>query len=256
MLESVFCVDQASVSGIAAESLSTPARVERLLIKIAFEANAFIPPDRARAKNTNSTVGIGENVMQVVHFTAGATDPLKRFSAHGVRFVPLADGAGEDETFVSCLHLEPGAWMNDPPAERDYSILVVQGEVTFVETDTRARLELSSGVGVVMNADDRYRLKSEKGAILILVEAERLEATECGISLPERIVGQTWPGEQQTPRPRTLLSVVRKIFYRLKWRKPRRRLVRPDVSAWVAKSSDDSVVGMMRRASGRGGRQA
>ena len=56
--------------------------------------------------------------MQVVHFAAGATDPVKKFSAHGVRFVPLADGAGEDETFVSRLHLEPGAWMNDPPAER------------------------------------------------------------------------------------------------------------------------------------------
>jgi hypothetical protein len=71
--------------------------------------------------------------------------------------------------------------MNDPPAERDYSLLVVQGEVTFVETDTRARLELSPGVGVVMNADDRYRLKSEKGAILILVEAERLEASVVGM---------------------------------------------------------------------------
>jgi len=33
-------------------------------------------------------------VMRVVHFTEGATDPLHGFRAHGVGFVPLADGAG------------------------------------------------------------------------------------------------------------------------------------------------------------------
>lgn len=181
--------------------------------------------------------------MLIVHFTEVATDPLKGFSSHGARFVPLADGAGEDETFLSCLHLEPGGWISDPPADRDTTLLIVHGAVTFASSAPYTlRVQLSCGMGMVMAADTRYRLQSDWGAIVLLVEAERLEATECGISTPERILKAVWPGEQLRPERRTLLSMVRRVWFRWKWRKLR-RLVRADRSAWSPTPSGDVVAG-------------
>ena len=63
-----------------------------------------------------------------------------------------------------------------------------------------------------MSADDRYRLNSDWGAIAIVVESERLEATERGISTPERIWGELWPGESVGERRQPLLSVMRSIW--------------------------------------------
>jgi hypothetical protein len=78
-----------------------------------------------------------------------------------------------------------------------------------------------------MNADERYRLRSDTGAIVVVVESERLESTERGRSTPERIIGQRWPGESVGGRGRTLLSVMCSIYYRLRWWRPiRRRLAR------------------------------
>lgn len=88
--------------------------------------------------------------MRVVHFTEGATEPLREFGAQRARFVPLADGA---------------------------------------------RLDLLSGMGLVIDAGERFTLESPQGAIVLLVESERLAANERGISSPERIKGQRWPGE-------------------------------------------------------------
>ena len=59
--------------------------------------------------------------LNIIYFVRGATDPLQRFRSHGVRSVLLADGAGTDETYVSCLHFDPGGWITDPPADRDRS---------------------------------------------------------------------------------------------------------------------------------------
>lgn len=74
------------------------------------------------------------------------------------------------------------------------------------------------------------RIKSETGAILIVVEAERLQATECGISTPQRIIGQLWPGEVLGQKPRTLLSIGRSIYFRWKYRAGRE--ARVDWSGW------------------------
>jgi hypothetical protein len=64
-----------------------------------------------------------------------------------------------------------------------------------VECDTRVvtgpRLELTPGVGLILSADARYRLHSDSGAIVLVVEAERLESNEQGRSTPERIMGET-----------------------------------------------------------------
>ena len=179
--------------------------------------------------------------MRIIHFTEVATDPLKGFSAHGVRFVQLADGTGE--TYVSSLHLEPGGWIADPPADRDTTLLVVHGAVTFISSAPTMRLQLSCGMGMVMNANTRYRLHSEPGAILLVVEAKRLEPAESGISTPERIMKAVWPGESgyRQRRRRMFVSMMRWVYYRWKWRKVS-RMRGADISRWGPISNGDTVV--------------
>lgn len=171
--------------------------------------------------------------LNVIHFTHGATDRLQGLRSHGVSVVMLADGGGADETYVSCLHFEPGGWVTDPPAERASAILLVHGEVTLDETRPYlVRHFLSPGMGVVMAADVPYRIESATGAILIVVEAEHLQATECGISTPERIFAQLWPGETfERKKPRTVVSIWRAVYYRWRWGKAR-RVARVDRSGW------------------------
>ncbi|MGH8255117.1 MAG: hypothetical protein ACRET0_02785 [Steroidobacteraceae bacterium] len=132
--------------------------------------------------------------MQVIHFTVGATDPLEDFRAHGVRFVPLAAGADDNATAVSCLHLAPGAVMADWPCTHDSVLLLVHGDVT-VDLQ-HGLLEVTPGVGVLIASGEPCELRSVAGAIALLVEAPRLAATAAGLSTPTRIAGQRWPGER------------------------------------------------------------
>jgi hypothetical protein len=170
--------------------------------------------------------------LNVIHFTHGATDPLQGFRTHGVRVVMLADGGGSDETYVSCFHFEPGGWVKDPPVGRDSAILVVHGSIILKEWRPQLFIHrTSSGVGVVLSADVRYSIESETGAILIVVEAERLQVTPSGVSTPGRVWGQVWPGEKFDQKPRTLLSIWRSISFRWRFRKLR-RLNRVDRSGW------------------------
>jgi len=131
--------------------------------------------------------------MRVIHFTEGATDWLNGFRARFARSVPLASGEGE--TYLGCLHLMRGARINDPPETHDCALLVVHGEVVVSE-DHGGRADLSCGMGVVIEANVPYHLESERGAIVLTVEARRLVPTAQGISTPERIAGQRWPGEE------------------------------------------------------------
>ena len=131
--------------------------------------------------------------MKIIHFTEGVTNELAEFNSRGARFVPLADGDGD--THVSCIHLAAGAEISAPPLTHDSALLIVHGSVTVVVADSGAHLELSSGVGMVVEINEGYALKSSFGAILIVVESGWLEATELGISTPARIAGQRWPGE-------------------------------------------------------------
>ena len=128
--------------------------------------------------------------MRVIHFTEGATDWLFGFRAQLARSVSLVSGDGD--THVSCLHLKPCARIIDPPATHDCALLVVHGQVLVVE-DHGASINLSCGMGAVIKAADRYHLECERGAIVLTVES--LEATPQGISTPQRIAGQRWPGE-------------------------------------------------------------
>jgi hypothetical protein len=131
--------------------------------------------------------------MQVIHFTEGATDPLQGFGAQRAKFVPLADGTGD--THVSCLYLDAGAQIPGPPCTHDCTLLIVHGQVIFRGEGGVPRLDLSPGVGLVMKAGQHYTLKSAKGGIALLIESDSLAANARGISTPDRIMGQRWPGE-------------------------------------------------------------
>jgi hypothetical protein len=143
--------------------------------------------------------------MRVIHFTQGATDPLWN-TASGARYVPLADGFGT--THLSCLHLEPRAKIPEAPAGAATALLLVHGYgVLWTHHPSELRIDISPGMGFVFEAGARYSLQSRTGMIYLLVEATTLQATAAGISTPDRIRGQLWPGETTadlTPPPSLL----------------------------------------------------
>jgi hypothetical protein len=47
-------------------------------------------------------------------------------------------------------------------------------------------------MGVLLHPGETCQLESDQGAV-IAVEATKLEADLCGISMPERVAGQHWP---------------------------------------------------------------
>lgn len=181
----------------------------------------------------------------LVHFTECAADPLQGIRSYGVKMVMLADGAGADETYVSCLHFEPGAWILEVPALRDTGIFVVHGRLTLFMSSVVAppapkfiskphiQFRLSPGMGMVITADHRYRIESDGGAIALVVESESLEATECGLSTPERIMmDQGWPGESDAPCRQSLFSAIRSISCRVLCWWPLRWVPYTHLSGW------------------------
>ena len=137
--------------------------------------------------------------MRVINFTEGATDFVLGRNAHRVRSVPLLRGDGFSN--ITCLHLLPGSTFTSPPAEQHYALLIVSGRVMAVFFDTGAHINFYGGMGMVLSPGERYTLESRKGAILIAVEAKQLNPTREGISTPQRIMGQRWPGEMATVVP-------------------------------------------------------
>jgi hypothetical protein len=130
--------------------------------------------------------------MRVIHFTHGATDPLTDCSATGASFLPLADGQGD--THISCLHLEKGGKIEGPSITHAAALLIVHGRVT-IESDIGARINFSGGMGAVFKQNEPYTMKSETGAILLLVESQELTPHGRAISTPQRIEGATWPSD-------------------------------------------------------------
>jgi hypothetical protein len=117
--------------------------------------------------------------MRVIYFTEGATDWLNGFRAQRARSVPLASGGGK--TDLGCLHLMPGARIIDPPGTHDCALPVSYGQVLVLEGQG-GTVNLPCGMGAVITANVRYRLESERGAIVLTMESHRLEATAQGIS--------------------------------------------------------------------------
>jgi hypothetical protein len=130
----------------------------------------------------------------VVHFTEGATDQPREFRERGARFVSLVEGGGDID--VTCLHLSPGGKISDPPVTHDRAVLILHGKViVWWGPRTSWRLDLSPGVGFIVKAHEPYAIECPNGAIVLTIEAQRLEATLAGISTPARIADQRWPGE-------------------------------------------------------------
>jgi hypothetical protein len=48
-------------------------------------------------------------------------------------------------------------------------------------------------MGIVLEGTESCLLECETGAVLITVEAEDLAADACGLSTPDRVMGQRWP---------------------------------------------------------------
>jgi redox-sensitive bicupin YhaK (pirin superfamily) len=130
--------------------------------------------------------------MDVIHFTYPATDPVTSFAASGASFLPLADGGGQ--THISCLHLSMGGRIEAPSITHAAALLVVHGRVT-IETNIGARINFSGGMGAVFSPNEPYKLKSDTGAIVLIVESQELTAHTRAISTPQRIEGATWPSD-------------------------------------------------------------
>jgi hypothetical protein len=129
--------------------------------------------------------------MQVMHFTAGAGDPLWDPRSRGVGFVPIAQN--DAGTHIACLHLSTGAKLDRRSLPCEGALLVIQGEAA-VTTDV-CRLDLLAGVGIALKAREWFCAESKEGAVLLLIECRGLEATDIAVSTPDRIRGQRWPGE-------------------------------------------------------------
>jgi hypothetical protein len=136
--------------------------------------------------------------VQVIHFTRGATDPLRQPRVHDAHFVQLAAGTGESR--LGCIHIGGGGSLPRRSVPHDSTLLTVHGNITLI-ADTGLRLRLASGMGVVLSANEHFALETDEGGIMLLIQCERLEALEGGISTPDRIRGQQWPGDPAVSTP-------------------------------------------------------
>jgi hypothetical protein len=128
--------------------------------------------------------------MDILHFTPGSFDP-DNVRRHGtVAHMPMASGNGDFD--ISCLYLAPGSQIAVPPGRYAQLLLVVNGklEATF---EHRLRLEPSAGVGVLLKEGESCQLESATGAVIITLEGDQIEADPCGLSSPQRGMGQQWP---------------------------------------------------------------
>jgi hypothetical protein len=129
--------------------------------------------------------------MNIIHFTRNATDPLEGFDAAVANFLPLAECLGNGQ--ISCLHLEMCGKVDSPSIIHAAALMVVHGSLTVTTEVPFIRIDVHAGMGCVLDQQEAYSLKSEEGAIVIIVESEALSADKRAISSPNRIAGATWP---------------------------------------------------------------
>ena len=91
--------------------------------------------------------------MRVIHFTHGATDPLKDFDATGASFLLLADGNGSSH--LSCLHLETGAKVSSRSLTHAAALLCVHGRITISSEHREHREHREPGNTMPMIRQDR-----------------------------------------------------------------------------------------------------
>jgi hypothetical protein len=128
--------------------------------------------------------------MDVLHFTPGSLDPDNVRRRGTAAHLPLASGDGDLE--VSCLYLSPGGQIAVAPAPHAQLLLIVNGraKATF---RNGLLLNPSAGVGILLQEGEGCQLASATGAVVLTIEADHLAADPCGISSPDRVMGQQWP---------------------------------------------------------------
>ena len=112
---------------------------------------------------------------------------------NGTVFVSLLEGCGDID--VSCLHLSPGAQLCDLSMLHDRAVLVLQGNVVAMAGALRGnRVELSPGRGLVLKPGERFQvIECLEGAVLMLVEAQWLDASRVGLRLSSELLGSGGP---------------------------------------------------------------
>ena len=128
--------------------------------------------------------------MDIVHFTPGMLAYDKPHSSSTAAIMPLAAGKGDIQ--ISCLHLSPGGRISIPPSNHSQLIMTVNG-IAKSQFPTGFGPVILAGMGMLLHPGETCQLKSDQGAVIIAVEATKLEADLCGISIPDRVVGQQWP---------------------------------------------------------------
>ena len=114
--------------------------------------------------------------MKVIHFTEGAAEPFESSQVCLTKFIPILHGTAD--TYVTCLHFLPGASVVELPTAQECALMIVFGTATILNFEPRCSIDLSPGVGVVVEEGEGYALQTSQGAIVIAVNAERLNVSK------------------------------------------------------------------------------
>jgi hypothetical protein len=131
--------------------------------------------------------------MDIVHFTPVSLDPDNALRPKAAAILPMASGKSDSE--ISCLYLSPGGRISVPPSGHSQMILTVNGKAT-AKFPTGFGPRIYAGMGMLLHPGETCELQSDGGAVAISIEASKLEADPCGISSPQRVIGQQWPSFQ------------------------------------------------------------
>jgi hypothetical protein len=124
--------------------------------------------------------------MIIIHFTHGATDPLQQLRI----------------TAPSITHAA--------------TLLVVHGGITILDrAETTTHINVHAGLGFVVDAGEAYSFNSERGAILLIIEATELKPTPTASPLPNASPappGRAIPSSPNTrERHRTRIPAIRLV---------------------------------------------
>jgi hypothetical protein len=152
--------------------------------------------DLGKWNGTHSREQQGATDLDVIYFTEDAAEPLRGVHESRTALVALIEGCGDID--VSCLHLSPGAQICDLSITHDRAVLVLQGALVALAGAPRGGcVDLSPGMGVVLKPGERFQvIECPGGAVLLLVEAQWLDASRVGAAPARRVAGRRWPEEQ------------------------------------------------------------
>jgi hypothetical protein len=134
---------------------------------------------------------ISQIYMDLLHFTHAAPDPLNSLSTFNASLLPFADGEGN--THLSCLYLEKGGKIDAPSPTYACLMLCVYDCITVTTQLPRTQIDLHAGMGAAVERNEAYSLKSEEGAIVLIVESKALRAEARAISTPQRTARAALP---------------------------------------------------------------